>query len=114
MLLIDEPESSFDNIILLEQVNNLIKQISREMPVVLVTHNNTVGASIQPDYLLLTTKEYEEEEVKYRLYSGFPSTTVLTDVDGRTVKTRDVLLGCLEAGADAYNERRITYENIED
>lgn len=113
MLLIDEPESSFDNIFLLDQVNNLIKEISTEMPVVLVTHNNTVGASIQPDYLVLTVKEYDKEDVNYRLYSGFPSATLLTDVNGRSVKTHDVMLGCLEAGADAYNERRITYENIE-
>ena len=56
MLLIDEPESSFDNNFLKEDVNEIIKEMSRKMPVVLVTHNNTVGASIKPDYLPLHEK----------------------------------------------------------
>lgn len=51
MLLIDEPESSFDNIFLKSEVNKMIKEISLSMPVVLVTHNSTVGASIMPDYI---------------------------------------------------------------
>ncbi len=43
MLLIDEPESSFDNIFLKEDVNSLLKEFSQEMPVVIVTHNSTIG-----------------------------------------------------------------------
>ena len=56
MLLIDEPESSFDNNFLKEDVNAIIKEMSRKMPVVLVTHNSTVGALIKPDYLLCHEK----------------------------------------------------------
>src|SRR5690554_6502785 len=46
LLLIDEPESSFDNVFLNDNVNQLIRDIARTMPVIVVTHNNTVGASI--------------------------------------------------------------------
>lgn len=46
MLLIDEPESSFDNIFLKEDVNSLLKEFSQEMPIVIVTHNSTIGGSI--------------------------------------------------------------------
>ena len=45
-LLIDEPESSFDNIFLKEDVNSLLKEFSQEMPIVIVTHNSTIGGSI--------------------------------------------------------------------
>ena len=44
ILLIDEPESSFDNLFLKNDVNGIIKDLSRKLPVVIVTHNNTVIA----------------------------------------------------------------------
>ncbi|MGH2638828.1 MAG: phosphotransferase [Rhabdochlamydiaceae bacterium] len=56
ILLIDEPESSFDNLFLKGQVNQIIKEIAETMPVVVVTHNSTVGASIKPDFILHTSK----------------------------------------------------------
>lgn len=114
ILLIDEPESSFDNMFLKDSVNEIIKDISRSMPVVLVTHNNTVGASIKPDYLLYTTKETGEGAVKYRIYSGFPSNKRLHSTDGKTESTWGVTMGCLEAGAKAYHDRRDSYEDIRD
>lgn len=56
MLLIDEPESSFDNIFLKDDVNTLLKDLAEEMPVVVVTHNNTIGGSIHPNYVIYTEK----------------------------------------------------------
>ncbi|MEQ8320028.1 MAG: histidinol-phosphatase [Rhodospirillales bacterium] len=114
MLLIDEPESSFDNIFLNESVNDIIREISKSIPVVLVTHNNTVGASIKPDYLLFTNKETDNGKIVYRVYSGFPTNKKLRSVDGKTVSTWEVAMGCLEAGADAYDDRRRGYEDIKD
>jgi hypothetical protein len=112
--LIDEPESSFDNIFLKDSVNEIIKDISRSMPVVLVTHNNTVGASIKPDYLLYTSKEVEAGRVVYRIYSGFPSSRLLRSTGGKNVSTWDITMGCLEAGVEAYDDRRDGYEDIRD
>jgi hypothetical protein len=84
------------------------------MPVVLVTHNNTVGASIKPDYLLYTSKEIEAGSVVYRIYSGFPSNRRLRSTDGKTVSTWEITMGCLEAGVEAYDDRRESYEDIRD
>lgn len=114
ILLIDEPESSFDNLFLKDSVNEIIRDLAKNMPVVLVTHNNTVGASIQPDYLLYMSKETGEGGITYRTYSGFPSNKRLRSTDGRSVSTWEVTMGCLEAGADAYEERRSGYEDIRD
>ncbi|MGD6730577.1 MAG: PHP domain-containing protein [Pleomorphochaeta sp.] len=116
LLLIDEPESSFDNIFLKEDVNQIIRDISTKTPVVIVTHNNTVGASISPNYLIYTEREIDEKtgDAKYYLYSGHPLDKELVSCEGKKIKNRNVLLDCLEAGDDAYNNRRKTYETLKD
>ena len=73
VLLIDEPESSFDNLFLKSDVNQILKEISESMPVVVVTHNSTVGASVGADYLLYARKELEDGKMVYRLFSGYPT-----------------------------------------
>lgn len=114
ILLIDEPESSFDNIFLKGEVNQIVKEISETMPVVVVTHNSTVGASIKADYLVYASKEIEDREIKYRLYSGYPADKELLSFDGKTKRNFDVTMNSLEAGNTAYNERRQGYESIKD
>jgi len=110
MLLIDEPESSFDNLFLKNEVNEQIREISKSIPVVVVTHNSTVGASINPDYLLYTKKDLVGKKAIYKLYSGAPSDKVLKTVDGEETINYNIMLNCLEAGYDAYLERNKTYE----
>lgn len=107
LLLLDEPESSFDNIFLKSEVNELIKDIAKEIPVIVVTHNSTVGASIKPDYILYTEKKIETGNVRYRVYSGYPSSKELISPQGDTIINFDAMLNCLEAGIDAYTDRRI-------
>ena len=116
ILLIDEPESSFDNIFLKDEVNELIKDISKKIPVVVVTHNNTVGASIKPDYVAYTHKEIENDEVVYKIYSGYPSDKVLKNVnEAEEISNYNIILNCLEAGNEAYSERRTkSYEILKD
>jgi ABC-type polysaccharide/polyol phosphate transport system ATPase subunit len=115
ILLIDEPESSFDNLFLKKEINTLIKHISQLIPVVVVTHNSTVGASIKPNYIAITHKSIENKEVVYRIYTGYPSDKELTCLDGTKIKNYDAILNCLEAGIDAYSERKTqTYEILKD
>jgi Fe-S cluster assembly ATPase SufC len=114
MLLLDEPESSFDNMFLRSDVNRIIKEVSETMPVVVVTHNSTVGASVRPDYLLYASKEVEGGRVVYRLYSGHPTDRHLHSLDGKSISNHLITLNALEAGQDAYNARRSGYEALED
>ena len=115
LLLIDEPESSFDNIFLKNEVNELIKQISTEIPVIVVTHNSTIGASINPNHLVFTQKLVDTGNVEYKVFFGHPTSKTLKNVDGETIKNLDVLLNCLEAGEEAYNQRNtISYEILKD
>jgi len=114
VLLIDEPESSFDNMFLKSDVNQIIRKISESMPVVVVTHNNTVGASIGADYLLYASKEMADGDVVYKLYSGHLTDHRLTSLDGETISNHEIMLNSLEAGCDTYNDRRKGYEAIKD
>lgn len=112
MLLIDEPESSFDNVFLKDNVNKVIKELSKELPVVVVTHNNTVGMLMQPDYILYTSREIATGDDEYYLYSGSPGDTEFKTASGaKNVSSHVVLLDTLEAGETAYNTRNRMYEN---
>lgn len=111
ILILDEPESSFDNLFLKDGVNVLLKDLSKRVPVIIATHNNTIGASVHPDYLIYTHKEVlEDRSVKYHLYSGYLSSAELKDLENDTVSRKNIMLDCLEAGETAYMERRVSYE----
>ena len=112
LLLIDEPESSFDNLFLKGEVNQILKAISLTMPVVVVTHNSTVGASIGADYLLYTKKTIENNELKYRIFSGHPTDKSLFSVDGESITSHSTLLDSLEAGYSTYEKRKEAYEVV--
>lgn len=114
MLLVDEPESSFDNMFLRSDVNLIIREISETMPVVVVTHNSTVGASAGADYLLYASKEIEDGDVVYRLYSGHPTDLRIHSTAGKSINNHDITLNSLEAGYEAYDQRRQGYEAIKD
>ena len=83
------------------------------MPVILVTHNNTVGASIKPDYIV-HTKRIIGEDVYYERYFGLPSSKELTSFSGKSIKNFQVILDCLEAGETTYNERKHDYDLLKD
>lgn len=114
LLLVDEPESSFDNLFLKREVNSLLKQISTTMPVVVVTHNSTLGASANADYLLRTTKTLEDGNIRYRVYGGYPTDRILRSTDGTEIGCFESLVTTLEAGEDAYLSRRELYEAAKD
>lgn len=114
MLLIDEPESSFDNLFLRDRVNHIIKDIAGQLPVVLVTHNSTVGASIKPDYLIHTKRIINDRQASFKVYHGHPTSKELHAADGSTIRNLEATMDCLEAGEEAYKERNREYEMLRD
>ena len=112
ILIIDEPESSFDNIFLKNEVNKFIKEMAENMPVIISTHNNTIGGSIKPDYILYTEKNMESDGPHFNIYSGYPTAKVLTDVEGNSIENYEITLNSLEAGEQAYSERKDIYETL--
>lgn len=114
MLLIDEPESSFDNLFLRGEVNSLIREMAKTMPVVIVTHNSTVGASVLPDFVVYTKRNIDGTRVSYTHFSGQPHSNYLISPTGEKMRNFEVLMNCLEAGFEAYSERRDAYEVLKD
>lgn len=112
ILIIDEPESSFDNIFLKNEVNKFIKEMAENMPVIISTHNNTIGGSIKPDYILYTEKKIETDGPHFNIYSGYPTAKALKDVDGNAIENYEITLNSLEAGEQAYSERKDIYETL--
>jgi Fe-S cluster assembly ATPase SufC len=112
ILIIDEPESSFDNIFLKNEVNKFIKEMAEKMPVIISTHNNTIGGSIKPDYILYTEKKIETDGPHFNIYSGYPTAKALKDVDGNAIENYEITLNSLEAGEQAYSERKDIYETL--
>ena len=106
VVLIDEPESSFDNIFLNGEISEMINNLATQSTVFLVTHNNTLGVSTHPDWILYAKKE---EGGIYRLYSGSLTAHTLVSADGHDVSTEKALLTSMEAGKDAYLDRRPYY-----
>ena len=112
ILIIDEPESSFDNLFLKNEVNKFIKEMSENMPVIISTHNSTIGGSIKPDYIVYTEKKIESNETHFNIYSGYPTAKFLKDVKGNTIENYKITLNSLEAGEQAYSERKEIYETL--
>lgn len=110
MLLIDEPESSFDNFFLNTDVKELIKRMSEKMPVILVTHNNTIGVSFSPDYIVYTKKDKIGDNVVFKQYFGVPADKQLFNLEGESINNFEITVGCLEAGQLAYDHRGEFYE----
>ncbi len=113
MLLVDEPESSFDNLFLNKNVNKEIKNISKEMPVIVVTHNNTVGMLMEPDYVLYTQRKIIDGKDEYRIFSGSPGDKEFKTANGtESIDSYDTLLNALEAGEEAYSTRKGLYDSF--
>lgn len=113
MLLVDEPESSFDNLFLKKNVNKEIKDISKEMPVIVVTHNNTVGMLMEPDYVLYTQRKIIDGRDEYRIFSGSPGEKKFKTADGgESIASYDTLMDTLEAGREAYDTRKELYNSF--
>jgi hypothetical protein len=112
MLLLDEPESSFDNLFLKDGVNKEIKELSKELPIVVVTHNNTVGMLMYPDYILYTQRQITSNKDYYKVFAGTPGDKVFKTVSGESINSYDVLMNALEAGEGAYNDRSGLYKGF--
>lgn len=112
LILIDEPESSFDNIFLKSNVIQIIKDLSLKSTVFIVTHNNNLGVLIKPNRLIYTEKQITSMGVEYKIYSGKYDAKELETTKGEKTSNYKALLNTMEAGEIAYDERKKIYETI--
>lgn len=48
----------------------------------------------------------------FNIYSGSPTAKVLKDVEGNSIENYEITLNSLEAGEQAYSERKDIYETL--
>ena len=110
LFLFDEPEPSFDNPFIGEEIIGQLKNLAEDTTVFVVTHNNTIGASMNPDCLLYT----EQSKDKYRTYVGSLTSERMVASDGQSVSMSDTIMSALESSDIYYNQRKELYGIIKD
>lgn len=109
IILIDEPEASLDNAYIREELIKAIKNLTNYSTVFVVTHNSTLGALLEPDYLVVTTKRAQND---YRVLTGEFSSTVISEVSGYSENSYSKFVEAMESGIHAYNKKGEIYESL--
>lgn len=108
VLLLDEPEASFDNPFIKDYIIDIIKDISQKTTVFITTHNNSLGILLKPNKLIYTSNE----EDGFKVYTGEFCSKNLTTTNGDSIISYDTVMEVMEAGTQAYEERKQIYENF--
>lgn len=108
VLLIDEPEASFDNPFISENIVDIISSISEKTTVCLTTHNSTLAMMLNPDKIIFT----ENKNGIHKVYYGTMGDKTFKTVDGEEIISYDSILNVLEAGASVYKEKGRKYESF--
>lgn len=108
VLLLDEPEASFDNPFINESVSGIIKNLSSKITVFITTHNNTLGMLMKPDRIIYCYHEGDS----FDIFAGEFGAKVLRNGENSELIAYDQIISVMEAGQDAYERRRTIYETI--
>lgn len=110
VILIDEPESSLDNAYIRSELNSVLKELAINSMVVVITHNSTLGTLLNPDYLIITSKN---DEGGYSIMSGeFSSTKVIDSKTYKEENSHDKFIEAMESGLVAFNKKGEIYANL--
>lgn len=111
VILIDEPESSFDNLFLDKDVADKIKELGQHAIVLITTHSPVLGFAVEPDKVIATT--YDSDSKEYQVYEGSLKDGNLVSFSGDKENTRSHIRMILEAGKDSFDRRADYYEGAE-
>lgn len=109
IVLLDEPEASFDNPFIKEYIIDIIKNISNKTTVFLSTHNNTLGILLKPNKIIYTKVC---ENGMFKVFTGNFGDKYLKTKENELLESYDNILDVMEAGENAYEERREIYESF--
>lgn len=107
-LLIDEPEASFDNPFINDNIVDVIKDIAEKTTVCISTHNSTLAMMLNPDKIIYT----ENNKGEHKIYYGTMGDKTFKSTDGEEVISYDKILNVLEAGEKAYEEKGHKYDSF--
>lgn len=108
-VLIDEPEASFDNPFLTNKLIKVLKNISEQTTVFVITHSSSIGALLNPDYIFIT-KLVENE---YHVLVGPYNNGIVIDIQNNIEEPLyDDLLELMEAGPDNWDKKGGAYDDL--
>lgn len=109
IVLIDEPEASLDNTYIRDELIPALKNLATYSTIFLVTHNSTLGALINPDYLIITTKNNKND---YQVLTGEFSSNLISNNYGSSENSYDKFVEAMESSIETYQKKGETYENL--
>lgn len=109
IVLIDEPEASLDNAYIREELIKAIRGLASQSTVFVVTHNSTLGALLEPDYLVVTSKNQEKE---YKVLTGEFSSCLISEASGHSENSYSKFVEAMESGMTAYKRKGEIYESL--
>lgn len=109
IILIDEPEASLDNEYIRKELRGAIRNLSANSTVFVVTHNSTLGTLLEPDYLIVTTKDKEN---KYCVLTGEFSSRLVSINSDKSESSYEKFVEAMEAGIETYNKKGEIYESL--
>lgn len=111
IILIDEPEASLDNAYIREELINALKNLSTNSTVFVVTHNSTLGALLEPDYLIVTTKTDGKD---YHVLTGEFSSHIISKNKGEDMSesSYERFVEAMEAGIETYDKKGEIYASL--
>lgn len=109
IVLIDEPEASLDNAYIREELIKAIRDLSTNSTVFVVTHNSTLGALLEPDYLIVTAKN---DEKNYHILTGEFSSHFVSNSSDILENSYEKFVEAMEAGIETYNKKGEIYESL--
>lgn len=110
IILIDEPEASLDNDFLKNELIEAIRNLKNNSTVFVITHNSTLGALLNPDYLIITKKS---DINNYKVLTGSFISKRISDKSD-TLDSFDLFVEAMEAGMDTYFKKGEIYGNLKD
>ncbi|MHC3895378.1 hypothetical protein ACXOMP_07835 [Streptococcus thermophilus] len=102
VILIDEPESSLDNAYIQTELNSALKELAKHRMVFVVTHNSTLGTLLEPDYLVVTAKNEQNE---YTVLTGEFSSNKISDSKLNSESSFEKFVEAMEAGIKTYQKK---------
>lgn len=108
VILIDEPESSFDNPFLDEHIAAQIRELGRSAVVFVTTHNQVLGFGLKPNKVFVTS--YDEGSKAYCIHCDDMGDTALRGESIEEIPTIKSVMEILEAGKTSYEMRQQYYQ----
>lgn len=107
VVLIDEPEASFDNMFLSAEIASKIRELATSSTVFVTTHSHVLCFDLKPEKVIYTL--YDENNSVYKLLAGSLRNREFIGSES-LANTKSTILNLMEAGKDSFELRRQYYE----